>query len=414
MASGRASRAVGVQRFLSGNVRGDGLPQFLVVEPRQVAEEQRAVDAGGTGVVQDRFFVVAPSVPHPQGDLVAAGSRTAGGKLEDEFARLARSALLQRYGLERLLGSVAEQFRTLGIDALVVAESGGAAAVEVMRPARALPGLEAVFSFHRHELAGIHELLEQLGDLLFQLWPVVLQVADKQVHQRFGVGPDAVVGTRGARQFADQEDQGAQAGTEIAVLAAVALLADDLVVFALQLAGIEEVGGNLVVDEVCRHHRAHGSRCGLSRRLEDNLQLGAQLGLGARMVGVAQHFLPEPPAGGQQRVIGHEELVVVVAGGEAGVLEMAGQFALIGVQALRDDRLLLRLLAEDGFADDALDIGIRKLHAHRKAGLKPLQAGRRVQRGLAGANEKKALVQLRCSSAPRFLADPSRAGFSRR
>ena len=60
-----AGRAVGVQRFLSGDVRGDGLPQFLVMEPRQVAEEQRAIDAGGTGVVQNRFFVVAPSVPHP-------------------------------------------------------------------------------------------------------------------------------------------------------------------------------------------------------------------------------------------------------------------------------------------------------------------------------------------------------------
>ena len=54
------------------------------------------------------------------------------------------------------------------------------------------------------------------------------------------------------------------------------------------------------------------------------------------MVGVAQHLLPEPPAGGEQRVIGDEELIVVVGGGEAGVLQMAGQFALIGVQALRD------------------------------------------------------------------------------
>ena len=91
-------------------------------------------DAGRTGIVQDGFVVVAPSVPHPQRDLVATGSRTAGGKLEDEFARLPGGALLQRYGLERLLGPVAEQFRTLGIDALVVIEGGGAAAVEVVRP----------------------------------------------------------------------------------------------------------------------------------------------------------------------------------------------------------------------------------------------------------------------------------------
>ena len=64
---------------------------------------------------------------------------------------------------------------------------------------------------------------------------------------------------------------------------------------------------------------------------------------------------------------------------------------------------MLRLLAQDGFADDALDIGIRKLHAHRKAGLKPLQAGRGVQRGLAGADEKKALVQLGAAMLGDFL-----------
>jgi len=63
------------------------------------------------------------------------------------------------------------------------------------------------------------------------------------------------------------------------VFGAVTLLEDDLVILALQLAGIDEVGGNLVVDEVRRHDRAHGSRCGLSRRLEDNLQLRTQLGL---------------------------------------------------------------------------------------------------------------------------------------
>ena len=71
------------------------------------------------------------------------------GRLEessnDEFAWLPGGALLQRYGLERLLGPVAEQFRALGIDALVVIEDGGAAAIEVVRPERALAGLEAVF-----------------------------------------------------------------------------------------------------------------------------------------------------------------------------------------------------------------------------------------------------------------------------
>ena len=128
------------------------------------AEEQRTVHPGGAGVIQYGLFVVAPSIPHPEGDLVTAGSRPAGGKLEDEFARLAGGALLQRDGLERLLSSVAQQFRTLGIDACFIGEGGGAAAVEVVRPERAFPGLEAVFGFHRHELAGIDEMLEQLRE----------------------------------------------------------------------------------------------------------------------------------------------------------------------------------------------------------------------------------------------------------
>ena len=150
-----------------------------------------------------------------------------------------------------------------------------------MRPNRSFAGLQAILRLDGHDLAGVHELLEELGHQLFEPGTVVGQVADEQVHQRFRRGPDAVVGTRRARQFADEENQGTQTGTQIAFLRLVALLADDLVVFALELAGVEEIGGNLVVNEVSRYYRAHGRRRGLPRRLEDDLQLGAQLGLGA-------------------------------------------------------------------------------------------------------------------------------------
>src|SRR5947209_5594994 len=100
------------------------------------------------------------------------------------------------------------------IDALVVAEDSGAAAIEVVCPESALACLEAVFGFHGHKLTCIYKLLKQCGDLLLQLWPMIFQIADEQVHQCFGVRPDAVVSTRRAGKFADEEDQGAQAGTE--------------------------------------------------------------------------------------------------------------------------------------------------------------------------------------------------------
>ena len=69
---GAAGHAVGVQRFLCRNLRGNGLLQFFMVQARQVAEEHRAVDTGGAGVVQHRVLVVAPAVAQPQGDIVVA------------------------------------------------------------------------------------------------------------------------------------------------------------------------------------------------------------------------------------------------------------------------------------------------------------------------------------------------------
>ena len=272
-----------------------------------------------------------------------------------------------------------------------------------MGPEGALAGLEAVFGLHRHELAGGDELLELGGDLLFQPWPVGLQIADKQVHQGFGVGPHAIVGPGGARQLADQKDKGAQAGPQLAVGGAVALPADDLVILALQLAGVEEIGGDLVVDEVRRYHGAQVRGRGLLRRLEDDLQLGAQLSLGAGVVGVAQHPFPEPPPGGEQGVIGDEEGVVVMGGGEAGVLQMAGEFALIGVQAGRDGGRLLRLFAQDGLADDAFDIGVGELHLDPEPGLEALQAGHGVQGGLAGAHEQQSAAEIGAAVLGDFL-----------
>ena len=72
---GAAGHAMGVQRFLCCDLRGDGLLQFFMVQAGQVAEQHRAVDTGGTGVVQHRLLVVAPAVTQPQGDIVVSACR---------------------------------------------------------------------------------------------------------------------------------------------------------------------------------------------------------------------------------------------------------------------------------------------------------------------------------------------------
>lgn len=73
---------------------------------------------------------------------------------------------------------------------------------------------------------------------------------------------------------------------------------------------------------------------------------------------------------------------------------MAGQFALVRFHARRDRRLLFGLFAQDGFADDAFDIGVGELHIDHETGLKPLQAGHGVQGRLAGAHEQQAAAQI--------------------
>src|ERR1017187_1212460 len=100
---------------------------------RQKAKQQWAIHSGGAGFVQDSFVVVVPSVPHPEGDVIFAGSWPAGGKLKHQFSRLAGSALLQRNGLQSLLGSVAQQLGAFRADSLFIVEGGSAAAVEIVR-----------------------------------------------------------------------------------------------------------------------------------------------------------------------------------------------------------------------------------------------------------------------------------------
>ena len=73
----RGGRAVSVQSFLSRDLRGDGLPQFFMMHPRQVSKQQWAFHARCTGIIQHGLFVVIPAVSHPQCDLILAGSRLA-------------------------------------------------------------------------------------------------------------------------------------------------------------------------------------------------------------------------------------------------------------------------------------------------------------------------------------------------
>jgi hypothetical protein len=85
-------------------------------------------------------------------------------------------------------------------------------------------------------LAGIDEFLEKAWDLLLQFWPVGAEVGDQQVDECVGRCPNAIVGSGSAREFADEKDESAETGAELAGGRAVPLLADDFVIGALEFA----------------------------------------------------------------------------------------------------------------------------------------------------------------------------------
>ena len=58
--------------------------------------------------------------------------------------------MLQGNGAEGLLDSFAQQLGSFGTDALIVIESCGTAAFEIVIPTRTLRSLEAVFGIDRH------------------------------------------------------------------------------------------------------------------------------------------------------------------------------------------------------------------------------------------------------------------------
>ena len=87
--------SVGLEGFLSGEMGGNGLPQFFVLLPGKIPEQLRAIDAGGAGVVKHRSLVVRPSVPDPEGDLICTRCGTAGGKLDVQLARLTGGSMMQ-------------------------------------------------------------------------------------------------------------------------------------------------------------------------------------------------------------------------------------------------------------------------------------------------------------------------------
>ena len=224
--------------------------------------------------------------------------------------------------------------------------------------------------------------------------PVAGQVLDQQIRHRPHRRANADVGLGFTRELADQEHQRAEPGLQLSVgSAAFELLDDGLVDLPEQHAGLEQVGRDLVEQEIRRHDRAHRIVGGAADGVVDDTELRAKLPGHTRMIDRAQRVLPEAPANGQQRIVLDPDGLVFPEGSDAGTdqvpVDLPGAHIQRGLNVVH----AIRTFREHHPADHGLHVMVRQLDVDCEPALKALQRGRAGQHRLSGPNEQKAIAE---------------------
>ena len=152
---------------------------------------------------------------------------------------------------------------------------------------------------------------------------------------------------------------------------------------------MQQVGGDLVVDEVAGDDAANGVVGGGADAFVDDLELATELRGRPRAVHGAQDALPKPAANRKQGVVSDIYLLVLLPLLYLGVPQVTVDFGA----ALFDDILnvvnLVRPLGEDDGADDRLHVGVGQFDGHGEAVLQLAELRRAGQRGLPRGDEQQ-------------------------
>ena len=367
--------------------------------------EDGAVGPGRARVGDHAALVGPPAVPNPHRDVDAAFGRGLRPEVQRELAGLLASSVRQPHGLDGLLHRGAEELAAPAAQGRRIVGQPGLPAAELGLPLAALPRLHAVLVVELHQRARFHQLVEERREPSAQGGPVTGQVLDQQVRERFGGGPHPDVGAGFSRELADQEHEGAETGLEIAVGSAVAQLDDGLVDLAQQHAGLQQVGRLLLEQEVGRHHGAHRFVGGAADGVVDHAKLGAQLARGPRPVDRAQGVLPEAPADGQQRVVLHQDLVVLAPGADAAAREVAVNLPSARFQGRPDVVDAVLSFRQHDPPDHRLHVLVGQLHVDPETALETLQGRGAGERGLPGADEEQAVSEPLAAGLDEILDD---------
>ena len=294
-----------------------------------------------------------------------------------------------------LLDGGAEEVVAFGGDVRLVVAEPPFVHAELAVPLRALGGLDAVLALDLHQDALVRERVEGGRRLLAERAGVGVQVGDQQVGQRRHIGPDAGVHARVARQLADEEDERRQVAAERSLVGAVVQLGDPREDLVQEDARRDEIRRDGVEQVARRDDGAQRPLGDLHERVVEDAELRTQLAVDA-LAGFrgAEAGFPEPAAGAEERVVGLASRAVAGLRGEAGVAQVAGDFAFPVGEHPFDLRAGARLLAEQDFTGHLLHIGVGQLDMGAEPVAEFLERRRRGERRLAGGDEDHPAVEL--------------------
>ncbi len=331
--------------------------------------------------------------------------------MQRQLAWLLAVSLLESYRPHRLLHCGAKELSTFAAHARKIVCESALPIAELGLPVAALSCLQTVLVVELHQRARVHQLLQERRQLAAQDGAVLGQVFHQQVRQRVGIGAHADIDTGFAREFADQEHQSTQPRLELTIGRSVIALPDNsLVKLAEQHAGLQQVGRYLVEQEVGRYHRTHRIICGVADGVVNDAKLCTELTRRSCTIYRPQRVLPESPANGQQRIVFHQDRLVLVAGADPGAVQVTVDFPDIGVQRRLDGLDAVLSLGQNNPPGDRFDIIVRQFHIDCESALETLQRWRAGQGRLSGTHEEQAITKPLAAGFDDFLNDIGTVG----
>ena len=384
----------GVEHLGGGDEVEDGGAQLVAADLAEVDEHHRGVLPGASGELAE--LLAGHAVPlraHPDRDRRHDLGLGLAGLERDRPLLL--DLPLRHPGRQVGQHGLPQHPVTLGRLGRRVRREGSAPASVVLVPLPTLGGLEPVLRAVLLDHTLVCEGSEQLRHPCPQTVPVVLDVLDEEVGEVLGGrAHPGVRGPLGGEQR-DEVDQPQDAGAQGAVVRVGGLVGDQLLGLLEQAPGLVEVGVLLVVEEVRAHDRAHRTPGGPPVRLVHHAQLRAQLTRPAAGVGDPEHLLPEPPSGGQQRVVGEQHPVVRGAVRDPGPCELAADLALGPLDHGRQLGCARGLLLQQHAADHLVDVLVLQVGLHAEPVLELLEHRGRGEVLLTRRDQQDAPLELR-------------------